>query len=210
MKLLLISTSGKSDNEPEMVTKMFEAGLQTLHLRKPKLSTRHFINYLEKIPAHFHDRIIVHSHHNLIFKFNLKGVHFTSTHLAREFKKWWFFRRLRLSGKKIIKTRTYRRLSEVYNKEEMVYDYYLIETIFNTLNNELYSGYYEQGLKAGITTSGKMFMARGGINEVTLEKAFHLGFSGVALSNMIWKAENPFNKFVELLNYCQQKGIPVE
>lgn len=210
MNLLLITSSRKSDTEPEMVTKMFEAGLKTLHLRKPKLSTKHLIQFLDNVPEHFHNRIIVHSHHDLIFKYNLKGVHFTGFHLARRFKKWWFLRRLRLSGKKVIKTRGYRKLSEVYNKEELVFDYFLLGTIFNTLNNEFYSGYYEQGLKAALENSGKKYIARGGINEVTLLKAHELGFAGVALSSVVWKAENPFEKFVQILDYCKQKNIPID
>ncbi len=210
MNLVLITSSHKSDTEAEMVTKMFEAGLKTLHLRKPKLSTKHFTAFIQSIPTHFHDRIIIHSHHDLIFKFNLKGVHFTGIHLSRKLKKWWFLRRLRLSGKKITNTRGYRKLSEVYNKEEMAFDYILIGTIFNTLNNELYSGYYEQGLKAAMKIPGKTFLARGGMNEITIEKAYNLGFSGVALSNVIWKAENPFQKFVSILDYCQKKNIPID
>ncbi len=196
MDILVITSSHKSENEPQLVTKMFEAGLATLHLRKPKFSTRQLIEYIDEIPEEFHNRIIIHSHHNLVFKYDLKGVHFTSIHLNRKFKKWWFLRKLRLSNKKILKTRAYRKLSEVYRKEEMVFDYYLLGTIFNSLNNELYSGYYDQGLKAAIKTAGKNFIARGGINEVTIGKAKNIGFRGVALSSMIWKAEQPFEKFL--------------
>lgn len=196
MDLLVITSSHKSENEPALFTKMFEAGLLTLHLRKPKFSTRQLMEYIEQIPEEFHNRIIIHSHHNLVFKYDLKGVHFTSIHLNRKFKKWWFLRKLRLSNKKIVKTRAYRKLSEVYRKEEIAFDYYLLGTIFNTLNNELYSGYYDAGLKAAIKNSGKVFMARGGLNAVTIAKAKVIGFRGAALGSMIWKAEQPFESFL--------------
>jgi thiamine-phosphate pyrophosphorylase len=207
MDILVITSSHKSENEPVLVTKMFEAGLITLHLRKPKFSTKQLSEYIEQIPEEFHNRIIIHSHHNLVFKYDLKGVHFTSIHLNRKFKKWWFLRKLRISGKKILKTRAYRKLSEVYKKEEIAFDYYLLGTIFNTLNNELYSGYYDAGLKAAIKNSGKIFIARGGVNAVTIGKAKTIGFKGAALSSMVWKADQPFEKFIEAMNCAENDGV---
>jgi thiamine-phosphate pyrophosphorylase len=207
MDIYIVTSSHKSENEPQLVTKMFEAGLKTLHLRKPKFSTRQLSEYITQIPVEFHQRIIIHSHHHLVFKFDLKGVHYTSIHLNRKLKKWWFLRKIKFRNKKIIQTRAYRKLSEVYKKEDITFDYYLLGTIFNTLNNELYSGYYEQGLKAAIKTSGKTFIARGGINLGTIEKANAIGFKGVALSSYIWKDEKPFDKFIEVLETCRAKGI---
>lgn len=210
MEITVITSSKKNDNEADIITKLFEAGLNTLHLRKPTYSTKQVMRLLEKIPAHFHDRIIIHSHHNLIFKYNLKGVHFTNIHLERKFKKWWFLRKLRVSGKKIISSRSYHKLSEVYNTEEIKFNYYLLGTIFNNLTNSFYSGFYEHGLIAAVKNSGKDFIARGGINLNTLEKSYQLGFKGVALHSFIWKSDDPFAKFVEVLDYCKEKNIPIE
>ena len=210
MEIVLI-TSGKKDSaEPELVTKLFEAGLTTLHLRKPNYSTRQLTQYIEGIPEAFRPRIIIHSHHDLIFKYNLKGVHFTEVHLERKFKKWWFFRKLKASGKKISLTRSYHKLSEVYQAEEIDFDYYLIGTIYNNITNEFYSGFYEQGVNTAIKTAKKKFVARGGINEVTIEKSFKYGFYGVALNSQIWKADNPFDRFIEILVDCKKRGVAVD
>jgi len=210
MELTVITSSKKNDDEPAIVTKLFEAGLSTLHLRKPRFSTKQLSAYIEKIPTHFHNRIIIHSHHDLIFKFNLKGVHFTDVHLERKFKKWWFLRKLRVRNKKIFSSRSYHKLSEVYNTEEIKFNYYLLGTVFNALTNTFYSGFYEHGLTAAIKTSGKDFIARGGINEQTIEKAYHLGFKGAALNSYLWKSENPFQKYVEILDFCKEKGISID
>ncbi len=210
MELVVISEAKKNEIEHEFVTKMFEAGLQTYHLRKPRFSTNQLKSFIEKIPTHFHNRIIIHSHHDLLFKYGLKGIHFTETHLERKFQKWWTLRRIRSRKKNVIITRSYKKISEVYNEEEIAYSYYLIGTIFNTLNNEFYSGYYEQGIVAAINTSGKKFVARGGINEKTIVKAYKLGFYGAALSSILWKAENPFEKYLEILNHCKNEGIKID
>src|SRR5436305_267246 len=115
MEIVLITSSKKGEDEPELIAKLFEAGLTTLHLRKPSFSTRQLTNYIEAIPTVFHNRIIVHSHHELVFKYGLKGVHFTNIHLERRFQKWWFLRKLKARNKKIVFTRSYHKLSEVYD-----------------------------------------------------------------------------------------------
>ena len=210
MEIVLITSSKKDDHEPELVTKFFEAGLTTLHLRKPNWSTRAVIAYLDAIPPAFRNRIIIHSHHDLIFKYDLKGIHWTEVHLTRKFKKWWFLRKLAASQKKVLFTRSYHKLSEVYNKEELVFDYYLIGTIYNNITNEFYSGFYEQGVNAAIKTANKKFVARGGINEVTIEKSVKYGFKGVALNSQIWKAESPFDRFIEILDECKKRNLPID
>lgn len=210
MEIVLITSSKKDEHEPELVAKFFEAGLTTLHLRKPNWSTRQLTNYLEAIPKHFHNRIIIHSHHDLIFKYDLKGIHWTEVHLTRKFKKWWFLRKLKASGKKTLFTRSYHKLSEVYNPEELNFEYYLIGTIYNNITNEFYSGFYEQGINAAIKNAKKQFVARGGINEVTIEKSYKYGFKGVALNSQIWKAEDPFGRFIEILEDCKKRGVPVD
>jgi thiamine-phosphate pyrophosphorylase len=81
MKLVVITQSQKSDTEILAIIQMFEAGLETLHVRKNRFSTKELDDYIKEIPAHFHNRIIIHSHHKLALKYDLKGFHFTSTHL---------------------------------------------------------------------------------------------------------------------------------
>ena len=52
-------------------------------------STKELEGFIKEIPAHFHNHLVIHSHHKLALKYNLKGFHFTSTHLGQKFKLWW-------------------------------------------------------------------------------------------------------------------------
>ena len=79
MKLIVITSSRTIPDETTFVTKMFESGLMTLHLRKPRFSTNQLKEFLNEIPKHFHNRIVIHSHHKLALKYDLKGIHMTST-----------------------------------------------------------------------------------------------------------------------------------
>src|SRR4051812_40448596 len=162
MRLVVITPTKDVADEQSLVTKMFESGLTTLHLRKPKHSTNQMSEYIKEIPAHFHNRIVLHSHHNLALKYNLKGIHLSRTHLSKHWKYWLVRTRLKLKFKQTSKSRSYARLQQVYNIEEQNFDYYLIGTMFNNMTGELYSGFYEDGIIAANKNAGKKLIARGG------------------------------------------------
>ena len=101
MKLIVISSSSSLENEAKVITNLFEAGLETFHLRKHKQSTKNTKELLKDIPAHFHNRIIIHSHHKLAYKFNLKGIHLTKTHIKQKFKTWLTVKIIKLKNPEI-------------------------------------------------------------------------------------------------------------
>src|SRR3954463_10532790 len=113
MKLVVITPSKDVADEHTLVTKMFESGLNTLHLRKPKYSTNQMAEYICEIPSHFHNRIVIHSHHNLALKFKLKGIHLSSTHLSKSWQYFFVRLRLRMKFSRISKSRSYSRLQQI-------------------------------------------------------------------------------------------------
>jgi thiamine-phosphate pyrophosphorylase len=210
MKLIVITPSRSIEDETNIVTKLFESGLMTLHLRKPRLSTQQMKEYIKEIPSHFHNRIIIHSHHQLALKFNLKGIHFTSTHLDKKWKYWWIRQRLRLKFGKLVKTRSYRALTQVYVKEPNNYDYYLLGVMFNSLNGKLYNGYYEEGLRAAIKNGSKAIVGRGGTSDKCLALAKEMELKGLVFNTYIWNADSPYHQFLELLRAFKEHGIELE
>ena len=114
MKVVLITPSGKSDNEIAAVIQMFEAGLDTLHVRKNRFSTKELDDYINQIPKHFHNRLIIHSHHRLALKYDLKGFHFTSTHLKKKLSLWLNTKFIYLRKPRLIKSISFRRASDLY------------------------------------------------------------------------------------------------
>lgn len=210
MKLIVITGSKTLTDEPSMVTKMFEDGLMTLHLRKPRYTTQEMRDYIEAIPDYYHNRIIIHSHHLLAAKYNLKGIHFTGTHLSKKWK--YFFTRLRLRMKfgKLFKTRSYKRLANIHNKEEHDFDYYLMGTVFNNLTGELYGGFYEEALVSGLKNTSKQIIARGGVTDKVIDKCQKYGFAGIAFSSYIWESGNPCDQFLKIIRYFNEHNIAVD
>lgn len=210
MKLIVVSPSKSVDDETTLVTKMFEYGLKTFHLRKPKYSTNQMREYLNEIPKVFHDRIVIHSHHDLALKFTLKGIHLGRIHLSKRWK--YFFVRLRLKMRfaETSKSRSYSRLQQVYTTEAQNFDYYLVGTTFNNMTGELYSGFYEDGVIAANKNSGKRLVARGGTSPQTILKAQKYGFYGIAFNSYIWNADHPFENFVKVIEEFKRLNIGID
>lgn len=210
MRLVVITPSKDVDDEYTLVTKMFESGLKTLHLRKPKYSTNQMASYIHQIPTHFHDRIVIHSHHRLALKFNLKGIHLSKTHLSTKWKYWLTRARLKMRFGRTSKSRSYSRLQQVYSEEQQNFDYYLLGTIFSNMTGELYSGFYEDGVIAANKNSGKKLIARGGTSPVTVLKALHYGFEGIAFNSYLWDADMPYENFLNILAEFKKHSIEIE
>jgi thiamine-phosphate pyrophosphorylase len=210
MKVVLITPSGKSDNEIAAVIQMFEAGLDTLHVRKNRFSTKELDAYINQIPKHFHNRLIIHSHHRLALKYDLKGFHFTSTHLKKKISLWLNTKFIYLRKPRLIKSISFRRASDLYLPQVVSTNYCFLGTMFHNVSGELYSGFYPEVVEAAIQKTNMKIIARGGINTNSVEQAYKLGFYGVALYGHIWKSASPFTKYIEFIKFCKEKNIPVE
>lgn len=210
MRLVVITPNRDTQDEQTLITKMFESGLTTLHLRKPKHSTNQMKEYISAIPEHFHNRIVIHSHHNLAIKFNLKGIHLGRIHLSKKWKYLLVRLRLKMKFGQTSKSRSYSSLQQVYQTEEQNFDYFLVGTMFNNMTGELYSGFYEDGVLAANKTSGKNLVARGGTTLKSIEKAAKYGFKGIAFNSYIWNSGAPFETFLLLLEEFKKQQIELE
>jgi thiamine-phosphate pyrophosphorylase len=210
MRLVVITPSKDIEDEQVLVTKMFESGLKTLHLRKPKHSTNMMREYISGIPEAFHNRIVIHSHHDLALKFNLKGIHLGRIHLSKKWKYMFVRLRLKLRFGQTSKSRSYSRLQQVYYKEEQNFDYFLLGTVFNNMTGELYSGFYEDGVIAANKNSGKKLIARGGTTIKSIERAQQYGFYGIAFNSFLWNTPEPYSTFSKVLEEFKRLGIEIE
>jgi len=211
MKLIVISSSSDIENEAYIVTKLFEAGLETFHLRKHKLSTKKTKDFISQIPEHFHNRIIVHSHHNLARKFNLKGIHLTKSHKKSKFRTWFSLKILRLKNPNIILTTSYSSIGQLLETQGRYrYDYVFLSPIFDSLNSKFQGGFTAYSLKSAIQKTELKVIARGGIAISSIEEAHAIGFDGLAFYSSIWKKKDPLEEFNKVVEKFQELKIPIE
>lgn len=202
MELIVISPPENSAREADNIRGLFDAGLQTLHLRKPEMNMADFEQTLRELPVSFYKRIVIHSHYKLVEKYNLKGIHLTS----------WFMREAGSNAlKDVIAVARKRRLTvsgsfhtlDELKNPDLKLDYVFLGPVFNSISKEGYNATINlaeisQWLKEGQRRF--KVIALGGIDETNLEQVKDSGFDGAALLGAIWNAEDVVAKFNNIRN----------
>jgi thiamine-phosphate pyrophosphorylase len=211
MRLIVISYSTELENEVQIVTQLFEAGLETFHIRKHKLSTKKMKDFIAAIPPHFHNRIIIHSHHKLARKFDLKGIHLTKSHKQKKWRTWLTLKLIRLKNPDIILTTSYSTIGQILaTKQDYHYDYVFLSPIFDNFNSKFQGGFTEHSLKSALQKSQLKIIARGGVDNIIIDNAKNIGFAGLAFYSSIWKKKNPLEEFNKTIEKFQELNIPIE
>src|ERR1035437_2021744 len=209
MKLVLISPSEKKDTEIPFLLNMFEQGLPTYHVRKTKYSTRQLQNFLSEIPEKYHKRIVIHTHHELAMKFNLKGGYISRSHKKKKFRLWlrmkWFkFKKSNLQVSATI------RHTENLLENEFNYDHVVLYPVFDSLSGNFQAGFSEYNIKSALQNTKYKVIARGGVSVDKIQKAHELGFDGVAFYTSIWKTKNPVQEFLKVKEKFAELNFPME
>jgi thiamine-phosphate pyrophosphorylase len=208
MKIVVISPiQHKYSNEIEIITKLFEKGLSTYHLRKPFFKFPAMTNFLKEIPEAYHNRLVLHSHHSLIRKFNLEGVHYTHVHLEPTFRNWWNNKRLASHISRKTQTSSCKKLAELNTLGDKHYSYVFLSPIFDSITGKFQSGYYEDSIKSTLRKTATRVVAMGGIDINRIEQIKDLGFYGMALNNCLWGKENPVEEYEKVIERCKELDI---
>lgn len=209
MKLIVISPSGETESEISYLLSMFDQGLPTYHLRKTNFSTRKLKNFLAEIPEKYHDRIVIHSHHELAMAFNLKGIYISSVHkkqkLKTSLKMFW----IKFHKRKLLVSCTLRSIGDILNYSPK-YNYVFLSPVFNSLSGNFQAGFTEQNLHHALSITQYTVIARGGISTETIQKAHKLGFHGVAFYSGIWKTKNPLEEFKKIKAKFEELKLSME
>jgi len=206
MELVLISPQTSVSDETDKVIQLFKSGLEVFHLRKPHYSKEKMINYIEKIPSQYHNRIMIHSFPGLALKYDLRGIHLTSATRKFKFKMWKI--KIFVKGKKpnLMVSTSYHKLSDldVYNP---LYNYVFLSPIFDSISKKDYqSGFNEFSLKKSIEKTKYKVFALGGVDLSNISKTKEYGFKGCALLGGIWTGEDPIATFNESFIICRNLG----
>ncbi|HVD97618.1 MAG TPA: thiamine phosphate synthase [Cytophagaceae bacterium] len=197
MKLFVITHPQEVEQEAEKLTQLFREGLEVLHFRKPGWSLVAYEALLKKIPPGYYKRIVIHSHFNLIEKYNLKGIHFSGQHLSssaetqiKEMIKLAMRRNLTVSGS----MHSFHEIEE----NKIKFDYVFLSPLFNSISKEGYHSMFElKEVKDFLShyTGSTKIIALGGIDETNIQLVADCGFSGAALLGAVWNEENGVEKF---------------
>jgi thiamine-phosphate pyrophosphorylase len=206
MKLIVISRSKNFIDDGKIIRQLMENGVEHFHLRKPSMSTNDMRALIESIPEPFHNRIVIHSHHQLAAKYSLGGIHLTAIHRKRKFSTWWRIRRLRIAVANPIISTSFQKLGHVYESKRN-YSYAFLGALFDRLTGNFSAGYNVHSVTAAVRKSKSPLIARGGINAQHIELCRDIGFSGVALASSVWDQPDPITAWTKILDHCEHLKI---
>ena len=196
MKLILITTPTYFVEEDQILTTLFEEGLDILHLRKPQTSPVYAERLLTLIPEKYHKRIVVHDNFYLKDEYKLKGIHLNARNpLVPE----------NYSGHISASCHS---LEEVQVQKKK-FDYVFLSPIFDSISKEGYDSAFTPEEIRGAARKGiidKKVIALGGIDEDTILRAKDLGFGGAALLGGLWgKFDQNFDfNYQELISHFKK------
>lgn len=176
MKLIVLSTPIFFIEEDQILTALFEEGLDLLHIRKPDSEPVLSERLLSLIPSEFHSRIVVHNHFYLKEEYNLRGIHLNrSTPKAPA----------DYHGKASCTCYSLEELAEKKGKA----DYYFLDAVFDGITAPQQVSRYstEQLIEAarkGLVD--RKVMASGGVCLDNMESISHMGFGGAVICGDLW------------------------
>jgi len=189
--LIVLTSEQEIPNEAMLLNRLFEAGLEVLHLRKPFKNYEEHVAYLNLIKKEYYHRIVVHHFHELVIAFHLKGIHFKEQkrkELVENGRR--YFNGLKMLGKTIS--------SSFHEPEELEncafeFDYHFLSPVFTSISKKGYEG---RGFD--VNHIDKIIIGMGGINTETINETVKLGYKGVGVLGGIWNTENPVHSFIQL------------
>ncbi len=177
MKWIVITSPDFISVEAAFINRLFEHGLDILHLRKPGSEVDDCQRLLDDINPRWLSRIVVHDHFELCSMYSLKGVHLNGRNP------------LPPEGHSGTVSRSCHSLEEI-TKYGASCDYMTLSPIFDSVSKQGYLSAFtaQQLLSAkdcGIITS--KVIALGGVTLQNIPKVKEYGFGGVAILGDVWK-----------------------
>jgi thiamine-phosphate pyrophosphorylase len=76
MIVVIVSHPTELNNEAAHINELFKQGMELFHLRKPGYSVEQYEALLDHIKPEYYHNIVLHQHHQLVPKYNIKRVHY--------------------------------------------------------------------------------------------------------------------------------------
>lgn len=191
--LILITPEQNIVNETELINQFFEAGLQILHLRKPHKNYAQHLAYISAINEAYHDRIMIHYHHELAEDFLLKGIHIQEQPRVEMGEDFGLYVGQYTSQGYDVST-SFHNAGEIMLYKEIPLIYNLLSPVFTAISKP-----GMQGKAFDVNAIEVPVIGMGGVNASNLKEVKALGYAGVGVLGGVWNAENPLESLSSLV-----------
>ena len=180
MKLIVMTRATFFVEEDKILTTLFEAGMDNLHLYKPGAEPIYSERLLTLLDEDYYGKITVHDHFYLKDEYRLRGIHLNTAQAETP------------EGYRGNISRTCHAVSELKEAKKRS-NYVFLKTLFDSQSNKndkatLTIDELEEASRQGLID--KKVYAMGGMNLDNVHIAKELGFGGIVICGDLW---NRFN-----------------
>lgn len=200
MRLIVITSETPFKGEGDIFNRLFDRGMETLHLRKPLSGKEEQERLLSGIHSQYYPQIVLHDHFELLSAFPLKGIQLNRRNPNRP--------NVQTSSV----SRSCHSLTEIRESKE--FDYLFLSPVFDSLSKKGYTGAFTETELQSAEADGtidRQVIALGGITKETISVAAGYGFGGVAVLGSLWQdyeihrdTEKLLQRFDSLKTICEQ------
>lgn len=177
MEWIVITSPGFLQGEADFIDKLFNHGLDRLHLRKPGADIGECRRLLDGISREWLPRIVVHDNFGLCREYGLGGVHLNGRNPMAP------------PNHEGCVSRSCHSLEEI-SRYKGECDYLTLSPIFNSISKQGYMAAFEPEQLAAARDSGLIdsrVIALGGVTLENIPRVRELGFGGVAILGDVWQ-----------------------
>ncbi len=177
MEWIVITSPGFLQGEADFIDRLFNHGLDRLHLRKPGADIGECRRLLDGISREWLPRIVVHDNFGLCREYGLGGVHLNGRNPMAP------------PNHEGSVSRSCHSLEEI-SRYKGECDYLTLSPIFNSISKQGYMAAFEPEQLAAARDSGLIdsrVMALGGVTLENIPRVKELGFGGVAILGDVWQ-----------------------
>lgn len=177
MEWIVITSPGFLQGEADFIDRLFNHGLDRLHLRKPGADIGECRRLLDGISREWLPRIVVHDNFGLCREYGLGGVHLNGRNPMTP------------PNHEGSVSRSCHSLEEI-SRYKGECDYLTLSPIFNSISKQGYMAAFEPEQLAAARDSGLIdsrVIALGGVTLENIPRVRELGFGGVAILGDVWQ-----------------------
>lgn len=177
MEWIVITSPGFLQGEADFIDRLFNHGLDRLHLRKPGADIGECRRLLDGISREWLPRIVVHDNFGLCREYGLGGVHLNGRNPMAP------------PNHEGSVSRSCHSLEEI-SRYKGDCDYLTLSPIFNSISKQGYMAAFGPGQLAAARDSGLIdsrVIALGGVTLENIPRVRELGFGGVAILGDVWQ-----------------------
>lgn len=205
-KVIVYSAESNIKDEIYYLNDLLANGLVQLHVRKPSTPKYVLENLILNIDPRKHQNLIIHSHYDLLAKYDLKGIHFTKKYLEKAHP---------LNVETLINTSRVKSFSlskpvhclKELGEVEDHYEFVTLSPIFDSISKVGYGGKKDElaNFRSFKREDLKVY-ALGGITKDNIASAKEMGFDGAVLLGTVWHSDDPVRRYKEVLNTIESIG----